>query len=536
VNHSDVVKHQVSDKRSAGLAFSPTQSLALERIEEAMRTSSLVIVEGGAGAGKTRLLRHIVEGRKGVLIDGRDVVRATSDGAHPCIEEQFHHMVEAALLRHDTVVVDDANYLFEMSRTPGYPRPLFMDVAARALMDLARKLDKCLVLAGRSFWVSPETHVAPELLHRAAEVDIGSPTRADLDFFLRVGLPAELLAQIDVDRLFQYAPGLNPYQIAQLCRLLRREGRGDERSVQRVLDDHILRTNVRHEEVADISFEDLKGFEEIVDKLTTFVINPLKFDQRFGDLGLKPKRGVLLYGPPGTGKTSVGRALARQMKGKFFLIDGSIPPEPAEKFFRQVKQVMDAAKSAAPSVVFIDDADVLFQSDRAVSLNRYLLTMLDGLESESAGKIAVIMTAMDPNHLPVPLLRSGRVELWLETKLPAESTRLEIVAAFLTGLPDRLANCDMEKIASMTVGFNAADMKRVVADVKALYARDVLRAKDTAHADRYFAEAADNVRRNKDVWKLAEAGKLDTVGWAEQAQDTRKRSRRLDEMASSGGE
>ena len=72
---------------------------------------------------------------------------------------------------------------------------------------------------------------------------------------------------------------------------------------------------------------------------------------------------------------------------------------------------------------WIDDADVLFQSDRATGLSRYLLTMLDGLESESAGKVAVILTAMNPNHLPPALLRSGRVELWLETRLPAQAAR-----------------------------------------------------------------------------------------------------------------
>src|SRR5256885_3010196 len=36
---------------------------------------------------------------------------------------------------------------------------------------------------------------------------------------------------------------------------------------------------------------------------------------------LRSKRGVMLYGPPGTRKTTVGRALAHRLKGKFFLID-----------------------------------------------------------------------------------------------------------------------------------------------------------------------------------------------------------------------
>ena len=44
--------------------------------------------------------------------------------------------------------------------------------------------------------------------------------------------------------------------------------------------------------------------------------------------------------------------------------------------------------------------------------------MIDGLESESAGRVCVMMTAMDVGRLPPALVRSGRVELWLEMKLP----------------------------------------------------------------------------------------------------------------------
>ena len=67
----------------------------------------------------------------------------------------------------------------------------------------------------------------------------------------------------------------------------------------------------------------------------------------------------------------------------------------------------------APAIIFIDDSDVIFETGQETGLYRYLLTMLDGLESASAGRVCLMMTAMDVGNLPPALVRSGRIELWL---------------------------------------------------------------------------------------------------------------------------
>jgi len=135
-----------------------------------------------------------------------------------------------------------------------------------------------------------------------------------------------------------------------------------------------------------------------------------------------------------------------------------------------------------------------------------MLTMLDGLESATAGKVAVMMTAMDPNQMPPALLRSGRVELWLETTAPTEAARAEIVAAHVANLPEMFRAYDPKQITKLTEGFNAADMRRVVADVKALYAADILDDRKPSPVAVYFEIAARNVHRNKDLLGLAATG------------------------------
>jgi ATP-dependent 26S proteasome regulatory subunit len=544
--HQDAPMPQTSAAKAPALAsnakhdvnLAPAQQAALASLKEAVRTAPFVMMEGAPGAGKTLLLQRLIAEEGGHYISGRDITLATTHSANTCTDEQLHTLIEEALSKHDLVVIDDFDAVTALGfRSAGNRRPKYLGVVMRTLIDRARALGKRLVIAGESFWVSPEYHLVPDWQARACNLEMPPMQARDFAFFFSLVLGES--SAIDADRIYQYAPSLNAYHLMQIARLAQENGDVSEAALRELIDTRILRSNLRGEEIASITFDDLKGFEGIIDKLTTYLINPLQQDARFDALQLKPKRGVLLYGPPGTGKTSIGRALARQMRGKFFMIDGTIPPEPAAEFFRRIKQVFEAAKSATPSVIFIDDADVLFQSDRSTSLSRYLLTMLDGLESATAGKVAVIMTAMDPNHMPAALLRSGRVELWLETKPPAAATRAEMVAAHVTGLPGAFRNYDAKRLTELTEGFNAADMRRIVADVKALYAADVIERREPQNADTYFEIATRNVRRNKDLLSLAEVGAF-SFGAAEasngRSEAEKKKSRLRDESNQCAGE
>jgi len=212
---------------------------------------------------------------------------------------------------------------------------------------------------------------------------------------------------------------------------------------------------------------------------------------------------VLLYGPPGTGKTTVGRALAHRLKGKFFLIDGTFIAG-TSGFYERIHQVFESAKDNAPSVIFIDDADSIFEDGEERGLYRYLLTMLDGLESESAGRICVMMTAMNVGNLPAALTRSGRVELWLEMKLPNAEARTVILTPRIADLPGELLEVDVRALTAATEGFTGADLKRLMEDGKAIYAYDKSKRIDLKSPTEYFLKAVDGVRENKQRYVEAE--------------------------------
>ena len=82
---------------------------------------------------------------------------------------------------------------------------------------------------------------------------------------------------------------------------------------------------------------------------------------------------------------------------------------------------------------------MIFEDGEEGGLYRYLLTMLDGLESEGTARVCVMMTAMNLHHLPPALVRSGRVELWLEMKLPDTEARKRIFENHLSAVPAELS-------------------------------------------------------------------------------------------------
>src|SRR5262249_25041006 len=230
------------------------------------------------------------------------------------------------------------------------------------------------------------------------------------------------------------------------------------------------------------------GIEDVKKSLEIDVINPLEHPDLAEKLGLEAKRGVLLYGPPGTGKTSIGRALAHRIRNKFFLIDGTVISGTRD-FFQRIHNIFSAAKDNAPSVLFIDDSDLLFEDSDDTGLYRYLLTMLDGLESDGAARVTLLLTAMNLGSLPPALVRSGRVELWLKMDLPDATARAAILNDRLRRCPEPLRAVDSGALAERCDGLTGADLKRVVGDALNLFGYHVAQSVPLLEPLRYFEEA-----------------------------------------------
>lgn len=329
---------------------------------------------------------------------------------------------------------------------------------------------------------------------------------ADYEFFGKAFL-GEKAKDMDFAKIHRFAPKLNGHQLKSACLWLK-DQKVDTESFLDYLRSQRMASNVDLGEVEAVELRSLKGFDDVIDSLEANIIVPLENDSLASEFGLKPKRGVLLAGPPGTGKTTVGRALAHRLRSKFFLIDGTFISG-SRDFYNQIQQVFEAAKNNAPSIIFIDDSDVIFENKDDFGFYRYLLTMLDGLESESNKRVSVMMTTMDVSSVPPALVRSGRIELWLETRLPDSNARADILNSHVDSLPASLKNIDVEELAEISDGLTGADLRRLIEDGKLLYAYARSKNEQLQEPTHYFERAIEIIRDNKEKYAAAEQSRVE---------------------------
>jgi len=251
----------------------------------------------------------------------------------------------------------------------------------------------------------------------------------------------------------------------------------------------------RKAEVPDVSFDDVAGQETAkreVMELVEFLKNPAEFLK----LGAEVPRGVLLMGAPGTGKTLMARALAGEAGVPFFSISGS---EFIEVFVgvgaSRVRNLFEAAKKNAPSIIFIDELDSVGRTrgtglggghdEREQTLNQILAEM-DGFSGHEA--VIVIAATNRPDVLDPALLRPGRFDRHVTLDLPDLRDREAILRVHIRKVP--LADdVDLKLVAAGTPGFSGADLKNLVNEAAMLAAR----LKQNKVAMAHFDEARDKL-------------------------------------------
>ncbi|MGB6627320.1 MAG: CDC48 family AAA ATPase, partial [Nitrososphaeraceae archaeon] len=215
--------------------------------------------------------------------------------------------------------------------------------------------------------------------------------------------------------------------------------------------------------VPRITYEDIGGLKNEVQKVREMIELPLRHPEIFERIGIEAPKGVLLYGPPGTGKTLLAKAVANETNANFYSIGG---PEIMSKFYgeseERLRETFKQAQGNSPSIIFIDEIDSIAPKREEVSgdvekrVVSQLLTLMDGIEGR--GKLVVIGATNRPNALDPALRRPGRFDREIEIGIPDEGGRFDILQIHTRGMP-LTEDVNLESTAKVTHGFVGADLE-----------------------------------------------------------------------------
>ena len=219
-------------------------------------------------------------------------------------------------------------------------------------------------------------------------------------------------------------------------------------------------------DVQTISYEDIGGLGDQLQKVREMIELPLKHPILFRRLGIDPPRGVLLHGPPGTGKTLIAKAVASETNAHFTSING---PEIISKYYgeseKQLREIFEDAASNAPAIIFIDELDSIAPKREDVSgeverrVVAQLLTLLDGMQGRD--NVVVIGATNRQDAIDPALRRPGRFDREIEIGVPDKNGRAEIIEIHTRGMPIS-DDFDVDWLLDNTHGFVGADISALV--------------------------------------------------------------------------
>lgn len=260
-----------------------------------------------------------------------------------------------------------------------------------------------------------------------------------------------------------------------------------------------------------ITFAEVGGMATVKEEIRMKILYPLQNAELFKAYGKKIGGGVLLYGPPGCGKTFLSRAVAGEIKAKFYSIGiHEILDMWMGNSEKNLHQIFEMARQDAPAVLFFDEVDALAadRNDLKRSAGRTLINQflaeLDGTAGSNEG-LLVIGATNAPWHLDPAFRRPGRFDRILFVSPPDDEARASIIRLMAKNKP--VAELDAAALAKKTRNFSGADLKQVF---------DVTIEHCLARA---MKEGQVVPITTKDLIRAAESMKPSTQAWFESARN-----------------
>jgi len=240
----------------------------------------------------------------------------------------------------------------------------------------------------------------------------------------------------------------------EILRLAREQSvyRGQILSVEQVRNNP-NDLNVHFHDLPRVRREEIILPESVLQAIDRNLLGIFRHAEALRKAGRETRQGVLLHGPPGTGKTLVSRYVAAHAGGTIFLVSG--------RGFAQLRPTCHLARLLAPSLIILEDVDLIAtdrRRNRYTSILHDLLDEMDGLSG--ATDVVFLLTTNRPESLEAALAgRPGRVGQAIYFPLPDLQCRRRLFQQFSAGLDVRAV--DLEPLLCRTEGASPAFLKEL---------------------------------------------------------------------------
>lgn len=443
-----------------------------------------IMLHGPPGTGKTMLLRCVANTANAhvLTISGPSIVSKYLGETEAALRNIFN---EATKYQPSIVFIDEVDSL-----APNRANDDSGEVESRVVATLLTLMDGMsnngrLVVIGAT---NRPNSVDPALRRPGRfdqEVEIGIPdVEARLDIlqkqFSKMSSERYTLTEDNIKTIASKTHGYVGADITALCR------ESVMKTIQRGLNDDILvdktllkvtmndvenamleiRPSAMREiflEMPKVYWSDIGGQEDLKRKMKEMIQLPLEAGETFSRLGVSAPKGVLLYGPPGCSKTLTAKALATESGINFLAVKG---PEIFNKYVgeseRAIREVFRKARSASPSIIFIDEIDALSpdrDGESTSAANHVLTSLLNEIDGvEELHGVVIVSATNRPDSIDPALLRPGRLDRHIYVGPPNFDARLQIFKNCTKKFKVMNTSVDLEDLARRTDGCSGAEV------------------------------------------------------------------------------
>ncbi|ROW09678.1 hypothetical protein VMCG_02471 [Cytospora schulzeri] len=452
----------------------------------AARKSCGLVFHGGHGTGKTMLLNHICETGWGTVhrIQPSDKLASINETFQKARENQpsivimdeFEELIDKERSNRNAVIQAVVDFLDKLAAdaTSRNERPKVVVFAA--CLDYLTNMPAKLTRIGRF-----KTHInlpLPDAHRRKAilsSFDMPLPPDSRESMLTSLSDRTHAYNGEDLAVLVEEAEHLWETKLSQT------EDDGSEDAPDAdYISEQILEQalqNIGPSAMHDINlkpppvhWDDIGGQEEVKKSLQEAISLATEPKESLLRYIANPPKGFLLYGPPGCSKTMAAQALATEADLNFFAVKGAeLLNMYVGESERQIRQLFQRAREAAPSIIFFDEIDSIggqrsgfggasgaSSSSGGSGLN-VLTTLLNEMQGfELTQGVLVLAATNRPQALDPALLRPGRFDKLIYVGPPNEAARAAILRKFLA-TRQTAPGIDIEELAKETEGFSGAE-------------------------------------------------------------------------------